>query len=437
VAPTRRSVFKAIALAGAAPFAPFVGDSAASPDAKLSAYAPGGSALDAARDRSFWRRVAAQYDVDRSVLNLENAYWGVMARPVEAAYIERTKLVNRLNVVYVRDADSTRRYTKELGDARQRLASSLGCVSDELAFTRSGTEALQNLIVNYNKLTAKEAVLYADLDFDAMQFAMEALAERRGARVVRFEIPEPATRSNLLACYDRVLRATPEAKLLLLTHLSHRTGLIMPVADIAQMARARGVDVVVDAAQSWGQLDFRVTDVQADFVGFSLHKWIGAPLGSGCMYVKADRLQDIDAHLHNRDWPAADIRARVLTGTSNFASLLTVPDALTFHEQVGPQRKEARLRYLRDYWVARVKDLKNLDVLTPDDPALHAGVTSFRMRGARQPAELQKVLLENYRILTVARKGIAGGDAVRVTPALYTSERDLDRFVHALHELSR
>jgi selenocysteine lyase/cysteine desulfurase len=360
-----------------------------------------------------------------------------MSRPVEAAYLERTRRVNRFNVVYVRDADSTHLYTEELGNARQRLAGALGCAVDEVAFTRSGTEALQNLIVNYNKLTARDAVLYADLDFDAMQFAMDALAERRGARVVKFDIPEPVSRANILACYDRVLRATQGAKLLLVTHLSHRTGLVMPVAEIAQMARARGVDVVVDAAQSWGQLDFRVADLQADFVGFSLHKWIGGPLGSGCMYIKADRLPDIDPHLHNRDWPAADIRARVLTGTFNFASLLTVPDALAFHDQVGPERKEARLRYLRDYWVARVKHLKNLDVLTPDDPALHAGVTSFRLNGTRLPPALQKVLVEKYRILTVARKGIAGGDAVRVTPALYTTERELDHFVAALQELSR
>jgi isopenicillin-N epimerase len=394
---------------------------------------PPGSAEQVARDAAYWERVSAEYDVDRSITNLENAYWGIMSRPVEAAYLERTRFVNRVNVTYVRDASASKVYTNDLDDVRRRLADALGCSAEEVAPTRSGAEALQNLFVNYQRLRPGNAVIYADLDYDGTQLTIQSLAERRGVTVVPFNIPEPASRANILDAYDRILRTTPRAKLLLLTHLSNRTGLIMPVADIARMARERGVDVILDAAQTIGHVDFRISDLGVDFAGFSLHKWTGAPLGTGCLYIKASRLQDINPHLGNQ--PDDDVRARVFPGTTNFASLLTVPDALSFQARLGGvPRKEARLRYLRDYWVARVRELKNVEILTPDDPALHAAVTSFRLKGASASA-VQKTLLDRYQILTVARRGIAKGDAVRVTPALYSTERDLDRFVTALRQL--
>ena len=298
-----------------------------------------------------------------------------------------------------------------------------------------GTEALQNLIVNYNELAAGDSVIYSDLDFDAAQFAMNFLVERRGVVVSRFDIPEPASRERILESYDRILLTTPRAKLLLLTHISHRTGLLMPVAEITRMAHDRGVDVILDAAQSWGHVDFKLRDLGVDFAAFSLHKWIGAPLGTGCMYIRAERLPAIDAHFQNGDWPSSDIRARVLTGTTNFASLLTVPDALSFHLSIGPAQKEARLRYLRDYWVDRVREIKSIEILTPNDPLLYGGITSFRIKGTESAAWVQKTLVQKYGILTAARTGIAKGDAVRVTPALYTTEADLDRLARALTEI--
>ena len=390
-----------------------------------------------AKDTDLWSHIASHYDVDRTVTNLENAYWGIMARSVEEAYTKQIKFVNRVNVVYVRDAYGSASFSTDLERVRQGIAVVLGCDPHEIALTRSGTEALQNLIVNYNRLAPGDSVMYADLDFDAMQFAMDFLAQRRGANVIRFDIPEPATRDNILETYDRVTRTSSRPKLLLVTHISHRNGIVMPVAEIVDMARERGIDTVVDAAQSWGQLNFKIAELKADFAGFSLHKWMGAPLGTGCLYVKASRLKDIDPHFSNRDWPQADIRSRVLMGSWNFAAFLTVPDALAFHASLGPERIEARLRHLRDHWVERTRDIRNIEILTPDDPALHCGITAFRLKGNREidARSVQNLLVSKYRILTAARKGIAKGDAVRVTPGLYTLEPDLDRLVSALQDL--
>jgi selenocysteine lyase/cysteine desulfurase len=240
-----------------------------------------------------------------------------------------------------------------------------------------------------------------------------------------------------LAAYTRVLE-TPRARLLLLTHLSNKTGLIIPVSEIVALARARNVDVVVDAAHSFGQCDLKLADLGADFVGLNLHKWLGAPVGAGLMYIRENRLGDI-APMLGDDGPADRIDSRIHTGTANFATFLTVPAALDFHESVGAPHKAARLRYLRDRWVKAVRGTPGIDILTPDEAGSVAAITSLRLLGRIGKAENQALvseLLDRYGIFTVWRTGVARGDCVRVTPALYNTPADVDHLTQALKEMA-
>jgi selenocysteine lyase/cysteine desulfurase len=397
-----------------------------------TAILPALDAAAAATDANYWAAVADLYEVDRAVANLENGYWGIMARPVLEAYLENTQRVNRQNTVYARSA-----FGGDFDKVRDRVAAAVGAQPEEVAITRGATEALQVLIAGYNKLQPGDTVLYADLDYDSMQYAMTMLKDRRGVEVKTFSIPEPATREAVLETYRATLDQTPKAKLLLLTHLSHRTGLVMPIREIADMARAKGVDVIVDAAHSWGQIPFNVADLGADFVGFNLHKWIGAPVGMGFFYIRKERLADIDVHMGDQDWPAEDIRSRIHTGTLNFAAALTVPAAIDLHQQIGAPAKHARLTYLRNYWVTKVRAIETLEVLTPD--GMHAGITSFRVQGKVSKddnAAIVNRLRDEFKVLTVRRAGVAAGQCIRVSPALYTTEAELDRLVAALTAVS-
>lgn len=354
----------------------------------------------------------------------------MMAAPVLAAYHRHTDRVNLESSHYAR-----RGYDADLHTARQRLAEFLGAAPSEIAFTRGATEALQRLITQYNKLRPGDVVLYADLDYNAMQFAMNWLVERRGVSVARLTIPEPATRDNVLAAYSAAFAANPGVKLLLLTHLNNKTGLVIPVKEIAAMARSRGVDTIVDAAHSFGQMNLTLADLDADFVGLNLHKWLGAPIGVGAMYIKESRLGDIDRMLMDEASAATSINSRVHTGTANFAAYLAVPTALDFHGAVGPALRATRLRYLRDRWVGAVRGTTGIDVLTPDDAGMAAAITSFRLhgRGGRvENQELVRELVEKYKLFTVWRTGLAKGDCVRVTPALYNTPADADRLASAL-----
>jgi len=374
--------------------------------------------------------------VEPGIHNLENGYWSIMPRVVAQAFDHHNAYVNRTNAIWARDvlAGGATRAASHLA-AQAAIARQMGCLPEEIAVTRSGSDALQMLIANYKPLKAGDAVIYCDLDYDATIGAMEWLGTHRGAQVVRFAMPEPATTANILAAYEDVLRRTPKAKLLLVTQVSNRTGLVTPVREIVAMARARDVDTIVDIAHGVACLDFQLDDLGADFAGWSVHKWTSAPLGTGALYVRKSRLADIDIAFENHHIPADNINGRVPAGTINFAAVLTIPTAIDFHFAVGAAAKERHLRALRDRWVHAVRDLPAVEICVPDDPARYCTITSFRLKGmttAEQAQRVQKLLFDKYRIHTIWRSGVEKGPVIRVTPGLYTTNREVDALAAAL-----
>jgi isopenicillin-N epimerase len=389
---------------------------------------PGGS------DEAFWREIAAEYDAPQDVIQLENGNWGMMARPVLAEYVRQVTRVNRDTSYYAR-----RGMGADLVAARDALAKALGVPGEEIALTRNATEALQALILGYNRLKPGDSVLYADLDYDSMQACIESLRERRGVKVRRIALPEPATRAALLDTYRTAFDADPRLRLVLLTHLSHRTGLVLPVREIAALARTRGIDVIVDAAHSWYQLDFALPELECDFVAINGHKWLGAPLGVAAMHIRQSALDRIDRHPANDADARNNVQARVHTGTVDFAAQLTLPAALAFQKRVGRARRAERLRTLRDRWVRQVRGVPGVEVLTPDDPMLHGGITSFRLHGITDVAgnmAVARTLLERHRIFTVHRTGAEKGACVRVSPALFNNEAQMDALASALRAMA-
>lgn len=386
-------------------------------------------------DEAYWSKIAAQYDVTGDVIQLENGNWGMMARPVLAQYERAVRRVNRETSYYGR-----RGMVPDLIAVRERVAVKMGVAPHEIAFTRNATEALKTLIGNYNRLRPGDAVLHADLDYDSMQACFDRLQHSRGVDVVRLALPEPASHQGLIDAYEAALKANSKIRLILLTHLSHRTGLVLPVKEIVEMARSRGVDAIVDAAHSWGQLELRPADLEADFIGFNLHKWWGAPLGVGVMYIRAEKLAAIDPDSANSPPFAGSSHSRVHTGTVDFAAQLTVPAALDFQDGIGDVARAARLRYLRGLWAETLRGSKGLEILTPADPRLHGGMTSFRLTGrgsVQDNVAIARKLLDDHRIFVVHREGPAGGACIRVTPALLNGAADMAALEKAIRSILR
>ncbi len=323
----------------------------------------------------------------------------------------------------------------ELDKSRSAVANLLGASLDEIALSSGGTEGLYSLIVNYRLVQPGDAVIYCDVDYDEMQFAMEYLKQARGANVVRFSLPEPHTRANILSAYEKILKETPRARLLLLTHVSNRNGLVPPVAEIAAMARARGVDVILDSAHAVGAIPFNVAQTGVDFIGFSLHKWVAAPLGTGGIYIRKSRQRDVLPWLGNGVYDAEDIRSRIPTGTADFAARLTIPKAIEIHDRIGGARKYAQLKMLRDYWVDRARALHGIEIMLPPEKDNYAAISAFRLPGMKsieQARQAHAVFLKKHRLLVVAKSGLDSGPVLRVTPALFNTKADLDQLINAM-----
>jgi len=400
--------------------------------------APAGAALaaEAVRpdDESHWAKVATLFDAPpRGIVQLENGYFGAMTKSTRVAFEQHTARVNRETSIYAREA-----FNGDMAAVRARCAKLLGVGADEIAFTRGGTESMVTLIGGYNRLKPGDAVLYADLDYDSMKTSMAALEKVRGVRVVKIDLPEPASRQNVIDAYEAALKANPDVRMMLLTHLSNRTGLVPPVKEIVALAKARNVDVLLDSGHALGQTEFSVRDLGVEFAGFGLHKWIGAPVGIGLVYIRKDRIPDIDVSI--LEAPSDRIDARPHTGTLNFATLLSVPDAIAAHEAIGLAPKARRLRYLRDRWAEAVQDDPRIQVLTPNDPDMHAGITSFRIAGKTSREDnlaLRRLLMDRYRIFTIERLGVAKGCCVRVSPSFVNTPADMDALAKALREIAR
>jgi selenocysteine lyase/cysteine desulfurase len=385
-----------------------------------------------ARDEDFWQTFADRYDVQPGPINLENGYFGRMSRTVIEEYQRNIELINRSNSVYVRQGF-------EQGESQRisaQVAGLIGVAAESVALTRNATDGLQSLIRNYNRLLPGDQVLFCDLEYDTVKGAMRWLSRNRGVEVIEIEHQHPASFDSLLNTYREAFARYPRLKLMALTHVTHRTGLVMPVQAIAAAAREHGIDVILDGAHALGQIEFDLKELGIDFAAYNLHKWIGAPLTLGFMYIAPEHLADIDPDMGEVHFPVTDIRARTPYSTPNIPALMTLPLIIEEHHAMGGSAaKGARLNYLRDLWVRSARKLPGIEVMTPDDPRLYCGITSMRFTAHADQQSMVERLLNDYNLFTVVRSGAACGPCIRITPGLTTMAADMLRLTKALSEV--
>ena len=380
-----------------------------------------------ARDEDFWTLLRSKYRLKPEYINLENGYYSMQSQPVLEAFIEKVRAVNLQASYYMR--------TTQFDDkaaVRARLATMGGCSPDELIITRNTTESLDTVINGYDWKPGDEAVM-AEQDYGAMLDMFKLQARRRGIVNAIVSLPmDPRSDDEIVQLYANAI--TPKTRLLMVCHMVNITGHILPVRKIADMAHSRGVDVMVDGAHSFAQLDFRIPDLGGDYFGASLHKWLGTPLGAGILYVRKEKIPGLWPVFADLSMADTDIRKLNHTGTHPVHTDLTISDAIDFHESIGIRRKEERLRYLQNYWTSRVRGMRNIVLNTPSDPARSCAIANVGVAGV-EPSALAKALLDTYHVWTVAIDS-AGVRGVRITPQLFTTTAELDTFVSALRTLA-
>ena len=380
-----------------------------------------------AEDEKFWASIRSRFKLRPEYINLENGYYCFQPEDVLTAFVNHVRAVNYQGSRYMR----TVRVSDKLR-VRTKLAALAGCSPDELVITRNATESLDTVIAGFDWKPGDEAIM-ANHDYGSM-IDMFKLQARRYGMVNRFiDIPiNPASDEEVVQVYAAAL--TPKTRLLMVPHMVNITGHILPVRAICDMAHARGVLVMVDGAHAFAHFDFTLPNLGCDYYGTSLHKWLSAPLGAGFLYVRRDRIESLWPVFGDEAIAANDIMKLNHTGTHPVHTDLGIENAIAFHEMIGTARKEARLRYIQQYWTSKVRGFGRIVLNTPVDPQRSCGIANVGVRGMK-PADLASALLEKYKVFTVAI-GNAGAEGVRVSPQVYTSTSELDVFVRALKEIA-
>lgn len=342
------------------------------------------SPADLAADEGFWQLLRAKYRLAPDFINLEHGYYSVQSTDVLEAFIAAVRRVNEQGSRYMRTAQVPDKLA-----VRTELAALAGCSPDELIVTRNTTESLDTVIAGHDWKPGDEAVMAAQ-DYGAMldQFALQA---RRYGMVNRIlSLPnDPRSDDEIVQLYSQAI--TPKTRLLLVSHLVNITGQILPVGKIVAMAHARNVPVAVDGAHAFAHLDFRIPDLGADYYAASLHKWLGAPLGAGLLYVRRDRIAGLWPIYADASFQDDDIGKLNHTGTHPVHTDLAIRHAIAFHSSIGTARKEARLRHLQRYWTTQVRGLPRVVLNTPSDPLRAAGIANVGIAGMPAP-DLAKVM---------------------------------------------
>ena len=380
-----------------------------------------------AMDEDYWSVIQNSFTVTRGIVNLNNG--GVSPSP---------RIVTEALVRYIWQQEDATAYTMwqilepQSETIRTGLAEMFGCDREEIAITRNASESLEILLLGMDFKPGDE-ILTTTQDYPRMLTTLRQRERREGLILKTIQIPIPPKNLNeITAAFEKGI--TPRTKLILISHQVNITGQITPIKAVCDMARAKGIETIVDGAHSYAQFDFQQKDLGCDYFGTSLHKWLYAPKGTGMLYVKRDKIEKLWPLMAAESKQANDIRKFEEVGTHSAAPRLAIGEAMLFHNGIGGKRKEARLRYLSRYWMNRLKDVPRIGFNTSFDPAQFCAIANVKVDGV-DPYAIGSYLFAKNRIFTtpIVHEEFKG---IRITPNVYTTLGELDRFCGLMEQIA-
>jgi len=376
-----------------------------------------------AEDEDFWIGIQQAFTLDRNLVNFNNG--GVCPSPRVVLEVLKRQLdwSNQAPSYYM-----WRQVEPELEAVRKRLAAMFGCDSEEVAVTRNASEALETCLMGHD-LRPGDEVLTTNMDYPRMITTLQQMERRYGIRMVQAKVPHvPARPEELTHAIEQ--RITGDTRLILFCQVVFLNGQIYPVKDICALGKKRGIPAIVDGAHAFAQFPFTREALDCEYYGTSLHKWLMAPVGTGFLYVKRDRIPSLWPLMAAGVAQTKDIRKFEEIGTHPAANHNAIGEALTFHELLGGERKEARLRFLRSHWTDKLRDEKKVRFHTNLEPRMSCGLTTVEIEGI-ESEKLAGWLLDRHQIFvtTIKHDDFQG---IRVTPNVYTLMSEVDRFADAM-----
>jgi selenocysteine lyase/cysteine desulfurase len=383
---------------------------------------------ETAADEDFWLEIQQAFTVDRTLINLNNGGVSPSPRVVQDAMRRYLELSNQAPVYTMWQL-----LEPQIESVRRGLAGAFGCDPEEMAITRNASEALEIVQLGL-PLERGDEVVTTTQDYPRMLTTWRQRARREGIvlREITFPVPPPSP-DDLV---QRVAAAiTPRTRVIHVCHITNLTGQIFPIRSICRMARARGIEVIVDGAHAFAHFPFTRDELECDYYGTSLHKWLLAPHGTGFLYVRREKIAKV--------WPLmaapvemdGNIRKFEEIGTHPAANHNAIAEALAFHQGIGAERKAARLRFLFQRWARPLAALPRVRILTPSDPAQSCGLASISLDGL-EPGKIVSHLWDKHRII-VTPINHAEFKCVRVTPNVYTTLAEIDRFAEVMEGIVR
>ncbi len=379
-------------------------------------------------NEDFWGWVRENYTISANLINLNNGGVSPQPKVVQDAHIRNYQYSNEAPSYYM-----WRILNEQREGLRHKLASLCGVMPEEIAINRNTTEGLNSIIFGLDLKEGDEVVL-STFDYPNMMNAWKQREKRDKIKLVWIDIPQPTENdATIVKLYESAI--TSKTKIVHITHLINWTGNIVPCKAIADMAHKKGCEVIVDGAHSFAHIDYKIEDTGADYFATSLHKWLGAPFGSGLMYIKKDKIKKVWALLSSTEPDGDDIKKFENLGTRSFASEMTIGTAIDFHNIIGAKRKEARLRFLKDYWIEKAVKLPKAKIFTSLKPDYSCAMASIGFEGW-QAQQVEFNLFDKYKIHSgsVIRENVNG---IRVSPNVYTNIQDLDFLIKGLHGISQ
>lgn len=381
-----------------------------------------------ATDEDFWSYIQQAYTVNANMINLNNGGVAPAPKSVQDAVERYARLSNEAPSYYMwRILDQGRE------PLRKRLADLAGVSSEEVALHRNATEALENIIFGL-QLQAGDEVILCKQDYPNMINSWKQREKREGIRLVWLDLKLPSE-DNAAIVKKYTDAITTKTKIIHLTHIINWMGQIMPAKEIATEAHKRNIEVVLDGAHSFGHIKYNVSELGSDYFGTSLHKWISAPIGTGFMYVKKDKIKRLYPLFGAGEPESDDIRKFENMGTRPFHIEQATGQAIQFHQMIGSERKQKRLHYLKNYWAERAMQIPGVTIGTSLKPEFGCAIGLLQIQG-KTPAQVDSYLFDKHKIHTVGIvwENISG---VRITPNTYTLPSDLDILVDGIAKLSK
>lgn len=380
-----------------------------------------------AANEDFWAQIRHAFTLDRAMVNLNNG--GVCPSPrVVAEAMDRYLTISNMAPSYY----MWRVLDPQVESVRKLLAADFGCDPEEIAITRNASEALETVQLGI-PLERGDEVLTTNQDYPRMITTWQQRERRDGIvlRQVPFAVPAKSP-AELVRLFESHI--TPRTRVIHFCHITNRTGQIFPVRQIVQMARKRGIECIVDGAHAYAQFPMKRDELDCDYYGTSLHKWLLAPIGTGFLYVRQSKISKIWPLMAAPEKLDGDIRKFESIGTHPAANRLAIAEAMTFHQTIGGERKAARLRHLRRIWTERLSEIPGVRSLTPDDPSGGCGIGLLSADGV-DPGKLVQRLWADERIYVIAIRTPNEYEGIRITPNVYTTIGEVNRFCAAVERL--